>query len=203
MVKRIVEGDEDVAWVLFNCDQNVQIHAQGVGEVEALKTKLDDTMVLYGYIRVPVGAEGRTKFVYIRWVGTKIKPIQRAKALDNEKVIKSFTRVYHIEVHTSERDDLTSSKVNDKLARAGGANYDKTQNTGGKVDSNASFSSYKERSRDFFYEKEREGNVKQVVFEKGPIGRTTPVNLAGRAMTVGASTANKNLVDLKTKKNQE
>lgn len=50
------------------------------------------------------------------------------------------------------------------------------------------------QSRDFFANKEREGNVASVVYTKGALAKTTPVDLNARKFTVGASAGQKNTI---------
>ena len=52
-------------------------------------------------------------------------------------------QIYHIEIPTSSLDELTVAKVAARLAKAGGANYDKNQNIAGVQDDNVQFNSYK------------------------------------------------------------
>jgi hypothetical protein len=52
-------------------------------------------------------------------------------------------QIYHIEIPTSSSDELQVAKVAARLAKAGGANYDKNQNQAGVDDDSTQFTSYK------------------------------------------------------------
>lgn len=195
LVKRIVDGDEEVSWGLFDIKNNqLVVFQSGNGTVDDLRKHLDHSLALYGYLRVGIGAEQRKKFVFIRWVGDKITPMTRARILNNEGVAKKYMKITHVEIFTSFHDELTQPKVATRLAKAAGANYDKDQNEGTTNSQNTSFSQYKFSSRDFFSNKEREGTVKSVVYTKAPLPKTTPVDLNARQFTVGATQAQKNTI---------
>ncbi len=54
---------------------------------------------MYGYARVPLGADRRDKFVLIKWIGENVKPVQRAKAFDEVKQVVSFIKVRALSIH--------------------------------------------------------------------------------------------------------
>jgi hypothetical protein len=99
------------------------------------------------------------------------------------------------------RSDLVEKLIIERLQKAAGANYDKEQNASPSTVrlANSEFVSYKNNSKKFFQERERQGNVTGVVYETKPLSKATPLDLNNRSMTVGAATARANIVDLVTR----
>lgn len=121
----------------------LEILHSGAGTIEDLRKHLEHTHAIYGYIRVPIGAEQRQKFVFLRWVGDKITPMTRAKILQNEATAKKVMKIIHVEIFTSFLDELTVPKLAARLAKAAGANYDKAQNEGNTNVTGSKFNDYK------------------------------------------------------------
>ena len=187
--------------LILSYDRGVNLIKEGDGDFEAFKNSLIDDAVLYGYLRQPIGLDRRMKFVFVKWIGENVRPIQRARALDDYKRIQSGIKVYHLELSANKKSDLTEKNIVDRLQAAAGANYDKEQNANPALGhSQNEFSSYKRTSKQFFQNIEKNTTLKAVVYETKALPKTTPVDLGGRAMTVGASLANKNVVDLKIQK---
>eukprot|EP00122_Pirum_gemmata_P021216 Pgem_evm1s19778 len=179
IVIKIEKNDEEVAWGIFEFDKKTLtcVH-QGNGDVDDLKKSFEANKVQFALIRVPIGAEGRCKFVLIRWVGENAKPLQKAKALTSYNEVKKCIKYCHVELECYSKSDISEKIVRDKLAKAGGANYDSTQNTGNKNDnSKGSLGGYKNSSKAFFENKEKEGNIGPVKFEKYALPDSTPVDL--------------------------
>lgn len=95
----------------------MRLHSFGQGDSSSFEDELGDGDVLYGYLRTAIGcvprwnqalrlthvltpastctfawatdsrAEQRTKFVFIRWVGNSISPMQRMHAMENKNRI--------------------------------------------------------------------------------------------------------------------
>lgn len=99
--------------------------------------------------------------------------------------------------------DLTEDDIVSRLKAAAGANYDKGQNSAptSQSDRNTEFSSYKSSSKNFFLQMEKNSNIGSFVYDSSARPRNTPVDLSVRSMTVGASQARANTIDLKIGKN--
>lgn len=118
----------------------------------------------------------------------------------NWKVIFSTRQVYHLELPAIRKSDLVNSVVLDKLQKSAGANYDKAQNSAAAASNTSEFVSYKQSSKAFFQNIEKGSTLGQVTYQTAPMARMTPVDLSHRVMTVGASNAKANLVDLNIRK---
>jgi hypothetical protein len=90
-----MQGDKtEATWAIFEYDGSVKIYAQGVGDLEALKNNLADDKALFGYLKVSVGVEKRSKFVFIKWIGPSVRPMQRAKAFDATNQVSKLIKVF-------------------------------------------------------------------------------------------------------------
>jgi hypothetical protein len=122
LIKRIVAGDEDVAWAIFQYKQKLEVVHSGPGTADDLRKHLTQEGAFFGaarwaflvwehggrqqrlteagltcahtgYLRTTVGAEQRNKFVLIRWVGERIGPMARARMLESEAQVKKIIKV--------------------------------------------------------------------------------------------------------------
>jgi hypothetical protein len=93
LIQTILSGDASTSWALFKYDRTLTAIAHGDGNVEDMKTHLDETSIMYGFARIPLGSERRDKFVLIKWIGDNVKPVQRAKAFDEVKQVLTFIKV--------------------------------------------------------------------------------------------------------------
>lgn len=130
-----------------------------------------------------------------------------------QSIITKNVKVFHVEVAASKGSDLTHRSVSDRLKAAAGANYDKDQNavTGSNSSLSSSsnagpkheFGAYKNASKAFFQSVEKQGTIGAVLYDTKPLSERTPVDLGVRAMTVGATEAKANTVDLRVSRGQE
>lgn len=203
-INQLLSGDSSVNWIIFTADKEISVYQTGDGNLEQLKSHLAEDAVYYGYLRQPIGAERRMKYVFIKWVGENVKPLKRAKALEGGRKMQEIVKVYHLEVSGSKFADLTEDDIVSRLKAAAGANYDKSQNSAptSQSDKNTEFSSYKSSSKNFFLQMEKNSNIGSFVYDSSARPRNTPVDLSVRSMTVGASQARANTVDLKISKNE-
>jgi hypothetical protein len=77
----------------LNYEKGVNLLKEGTTDFEDFKNQLAEDQILYGYLRQPIGLDRRLKFVLIKWVGENVRPIQRARALDDGKRIQQGLKV--------------------------------------------------------------------------------------------------------------
>nr|AGM32389.1 cofilin/tropomyosin-type actin-binding protein [Coptotermes formosanus] len=98
---------------------------KGTGGLEELKGILTEDFRGYGYLRVITGDElsKRAKFVFIRYIGEKVKFLDRATLgvhqADVEKVISEKS----INIEASTHGELIYGDIEKRVKIAGGANY--------------------------------------------------------------------------------
>lgn len=164
-VRRVLDVNNEIKWAVFKYDRQIITVAEGSGDLEELKTHLDESQVLYGYMRVQLGTDKRNKFVFIRWTGENARPLQKARALDDCKRVQETVKVYHIELTAMKKGDLIEKAMIDRLQQAAGANYDKEQNASPTTNSVLGLNSYKNSSKQFFQNIEKKGTLQKVVYE--------------------------------------
>ena len=82
----------------------------------------------YAYIRVNTGDEEstRSKFALIAWVGSKVKPLRRAKMSVHRADIKNVIRNFAVEFHAETLDEIDEPRMMAAVIKAGGADYSGT-----------------------------------------------------------------------------
>ncbi|GHP11858.1 hypothetical protein PPROV_001058500 [Pycnococcus provasolii] len=120
--------------------------------------------------------------------------MKKGKVMNHKGDVLALFKGTHVEKAVYERTELDtlSKDLDDMIVKASGANYD-LGNTRSGVKAGGS-QSYKATSKAFFEQKDKETEVKNLVFAKHTSKKFTPCNLGGRAMTASASEAQKNTV---------
>ncbi|CAI7867848.1 unnamed protein product [Closterium sp. NIES-53] len=170
----------------------------GTGDVNDMVTKCEDNNILYGLLRLVKMDDGgdskRVKFVFITWVGESASPLKKGKVALHKKDCATLFKGFHIEKQLYEREALASLQkdIDDTLKMAGGANYDMGNIRMGVQAGNSD--SYKSLSKKFFQEKEAETNIKNIVYNKGPLNKgITACDLGGRQFVASHADAKKNI----------
>jgi len=102
--------------------------AKARGGLSEFVEQLQDDAAGWGYVRLNMSNDQysqRVKFVLVSWCGAEVKPMRRAKLSIQISDVKQVLRSFHIEIATSDRDDLDEAKVLLRLRQVGGANYDR------------------------------------------------------------------------------
>jgi len=189
----VFSDSSDTNWcVLSYKGQTLEATGKGSGGLNELSGSFQDAEVQYAFLRMTktddCGDSVRTKFVFITWVGSSASPLKKGKV----NLFKGF----HIEKAIYERRELVGleAELDLLLKKAGGANYDLGNTRSGIQKGNAA--EYKKNTKEFFERKDKESKLGPVVFDKGPLREgLSPVDLGGRAMTVGQAQAKQNTVD--------
>jgi hypothetical protein len=110
------EGSGNKRWVLAG---------KGSGGLLELKSRITDSFLGFGYLRVVAGDEmsRRAKFVFIKYLSKGLK--LNLKALINvhrgdvEKVLSQS----NVSIEAEGLDELDEDDINDRVKKAGGARY--------------------------------------------------------------------------------
>ncbi|KAH9487626.1 hypothetical protein Btru_070279 [Bulinus truncatus] len=90
----------------------------GEGGLDDLKSCLDETLPMYGLYRV-THTDGdditRVKFIYIAWVGTKVKPVAKAKISTHKGLAEEIFCPAHVTVYASELSDINEREIMEKI----------------------------------------------------------------------------------------
>jgi len=178
--ENVRDDSSDYDWLLLGYGTSkkaLQLYGSGTGGLTEFASKLGNSEVLYGYVRVKYGDSARAKFVMVTYVPEGLSGLSKAKANMHKPSVDQFLKYHHVQVNATTTSDLQEATVQAKLASAGGANY----GTGGAAPAGSeNFGNIKNNARSFFSETEKKGSV-NIVYNKDPLSTTTPVNLTGRA----------------------
>eukprot|EP00897_Mesotaenium_endlicherianum_P000988 jgi/Mesen1/10890/ME000935S10224 len=162
--------------------------------------QLDDGKILYGFLRLNKtddrGDSKRVKFVFITWVGETASPLKKGKVTIHKKQCATLFKGYHIEKQIYEREALDSlaDDIDADLKKAGGANYDLGNTKAPPVPAGHS-PAMKSESKKFFEQKEQETEIKNIIYDKGPLKQgLTACDIGGRSFVASHTDAKKNTI---------
>lgn len=129
----VINDKSETTWVVLGYESNtsnvVVVKAKGEGNpFEAIKEHLPEDECCYAYIRVNTGDEEstRSKFALIAWVGSKVKPLRRAKMSVHRADVKNVIRNFAVEFHAETLDEIDEPRMMAAVIKAGGADYSGT-----------------------------------------------------------------------------
>ena len=196
--KAVFEDGRPENWCALGYEgRKVEAKGTGTGGLEELVERFEDSQVQYALLRKEVTDDGgdskRTKFVYLVWVGESASALKKGQVTSHKNEVGGLFVGFHIEKSLYVREDLENlaEEIDKDLEKAGGANYDLGNSRSG-VQAGGS-ASYKATSKAFFEQKDKETEVKGMVFDKGPLKKGfTQCDLGGRQMVAGAAEAKSN-----------
>lgn len=113
-----IRGEKETNWVFVRpSDGNPNkwiLHAKGSDGVEGLKKSLDESILGYGYLRVK-DAAGRTKFIFLQYVGPKAKRTISIRMNMQKADVQAVLSGQHAFFETTELDDLNEENVMKKI----------------------------------------------------------------------------------------
>eukprot|EP00270_Netrium_digitus_P001684 TRINITY_DN1184_c0_g1_i1.p1 TRINITY_DN1184_c0_g1~~TRINITY_DN1184_c0_g1_i1.p1 ORF type:complete len:224 (-),score=40.86 TRINITY_DN1184_c0_g1_i1:244-915(-) len=192
------ESPETWCWLGYQ-GNNLVPAGRGTGGIQEMIAEVDDSKILYGFLRLNKTDDGgdskRVKFVYLTWVGESASPIKRGKVTVHKKECAGLFKGFHVEKQIYDRDSLKGleEEIDSLLKKAGGANYDLGNTRTGAQAGNSEH--LKSQSKNFFRQKEQETQIKNIVYNKGPLTKgITACDLGGRQFVAPASEAKRNTV---------
>jgi Cofilin/tropomyosin-type actin-binding protein/SAM domain (Sterile alpha motif) len=194
VVARVRDDKSDTDWVLFFYDKasgQALYDSSGSGGYDDMVEHISPSKVQYGLLRLLQGdrESRRVKFVFVRWVGPSVPTMVKARSNTLKSDVSRRIGQFHVEVFAEDEQELTRGRIERKLKAAAGADYD--QGNRGGYETQAS--SLKARALELYGRKEREGNLKGVVFETHALPSSTPCDLTGRPMVAPPSEAHANI----------
>ncbi|KAJ1549392.1 hypothetical protein HK405_004191 [Cladochytrium tenue] len=105
----------------------VTLAGKGTGGLEELKQNLKEDQAAYGFLRVIVGNDElsrRAKFVFITWIGPRVKVMRKAKISVHIADVKAVLKSFSVEIPASSLEDLDGEEVVTLVKKSMGANYD-------------------------------------------------------------------------------
>lgn len=126
-----VRSDKDETnWLLISYAEatgnKLTLTDTGSGGLTELASKLDNSQVQYGYVRVEYANDAesrRVKFVLVVWIGENTKVMRKARVSIESGVVKRILSHHSIAVTAGEQGDLDEKEIVSRLRKAGGADY--------------------------------------------------------------------------------
>lgn len=123
-----VRSDEtDTKWMLAeyqdgNAKGPIIAAGKGSGDISELKGTLSENNVMYGLYRVTDSVDDitTTKFVYINWIGSKTKPMTKAKVSTHKGAAEEAFGPAHVTIFATDNSDISEHIVMDKVTSASG-----------------------------------------------------------------------------------
>eukprot|EP01114_Cavostelium_apophysatum_P016869 TRINITY_DN488_c0_g1_i1.p2 TRINITY_DN488_c0_g1~~TRINITY_DN488_c0_g1_i1.p2 ORF type:complete len:168 (-),score=50.60 TRINITY_DN488_c0_g1_i1:132-569(-) len=125
--QEIRKDSNETNWILLGYEGNTKIvlKGKGTGGVSEMAQQLGEDEAAYGYLRIITGdnESRRTKFVFLSWCGPNVGALKRAKMSVHKADIKKILKEYAVEVHATSAEELDEESINQKVRKAGGADY--------------------------------------------------------------------------------
>ncbi|CAG8494193.1 3072_t:CDS:2 [Paraglomus brasilianum] len=129
--EEVRDDRNDTNWLILQYENDksdkLVLAAKGPGGLEEFTEQLSPDQAAFGYLRMNVSNDElsvRTKFVFVTWIGSKVKILRKAKLSVHVSDVKSVLNAYAIETTAHDNNDLIESEILTQLRKAGGANYD-------------------------------------------------------------------------------
>jgi len=113
-------------WILLGYEGNsIVLQGKGSGGLSEAVNDLKDDQCQYLYLRVISGDQEsrRTKFVFISWCGEQVGALKRAKMSVHKASVKSVIKDFGIEMHSTNKEDLSEDDLMQRVKKASGADY--------------------------------------------------------------------------------
>jgi len=100
--------------------ETLEYVASGEGCVSELKNHLKDDQAMYGLVRISerIDESDTIKFCFIKWIGSNMKPLNRAKITALIGEIASKFKPYHVDLYCSELGELSQEIVEELVGKA-------------------------------------------------------------------------------------
>jgi hypothetical protein len=98
-------------------------YGSGSGGPNELAGHLDAELIQFGLVRVTDTIDGHTtiKFVFLMWVGDKVKFFQKAQIAPHKGEIQNFVGQYHTDLYAENPDEVTEDIIMTKVTDASGS----------------------------------------------------------------------------------
>jgi hypothetical protein len=187
---RMRDDQDPLSWMILGYDNSVSpdklvVIESGDGDFSEFVSHLSDEKPVYMYLNYRFGDTGRPRFIFMSFVPEAFNGLQKARVLGHRAAIETFIKYYQISWHCLSIEEIKEDELNNKLRKAGGADYSVQESNKGN------FSSYKKTTRDFYEETDKRTAIKSLVYEKGPLA-VTPCDITGRSMVAPSTEFLKN-----------
>jgi len=123
-------ANSTVDWASFTYEGNntgngsIVLDGKGEGGLAALANFLQDDHISYNLLRVIdiIDDHPTIKFVFITWIGTAVKFMQKAKITPHKGAVTSFIGQAHVSITAENLSEMTDEIVMNKVKDASGSN---------------------------------------------------------------------------------
>jgi len=191
---RIRDDQDALSWMILGYDSSVSLDklivlSSGNEGFDEFASNLPGEKPVYMYLNYRFGDTGRSRFIFMSFVPEAFNGLQKARVLGHRNSVESFIKYYQISWHCLSIEEITEQELNNKLRKAGGADYSAQESNKGN------FSSYKKTTRQFYEETDKKTAIKSLSYAQGPLSMT-PCDISGRAMVAPATEFSKNTSDV-------
>jgi len=175
---RMRDNNDPLNWIIFGYDiknkDKLLVAETGEGDFDEFYEAIPEDKPVYMFLNYKFGDTGRNKSVFMSYVPDSLNGLTKAKVVGHRGDIEKFIKYMHISWHCLSYDEIKEADLKKMLLNAGGANYSVQE------DNKGDFSNYKNTTKSFYSEKDKETQVK-AVYHTGPLS-VTPCDISGRAM---------------------
>jgi len=191
---RIRNDADPLMWFILGYAANSQnkliVQANGTGDFDEMKNELEED-AQFIYMNYKFGDTKRSKFIFMTYVPDTLSGLKKSRVVGHRPAVEKMLKYIHLQWHILDKNEMRSEVLDQKLLSAGGANYSVQESDKGD------FSGYKQTTKDFYTEKDKQTKLTELKYDKGPLARETPMDIGGRAMVATQSEFKSNIKILK------
>jgi len=115
-------SDTNFALLSYEGDNVVKLVASGTGGVSELASHLNEKIVAYGFVRVAEKFDESEiiRFVFIKWQGTGIPRMLKARVGTHHGAIKDIIGPFHVDIEADQLSEVEESVVRDVVRKNAG-----------------------------------------------------------------------------------
>jgi len=191
---RIRNDADPLMWFILGYQANSQsklvVSALGTGDFNEMFSSIQED-AQFVYINYKFGDTQRSKFIFMTYVPDSLGGLKKSRVVGHRPAVEKMLKYIHLQWHILDKNEMKQDVLDQKLLAAGGANYSVQESDKGD------FSGYKQTTKDFYSEKDKNTKLTDVLYDKGPLSRETPIDIGGRSMVAAQSEFKQNIKILK------
>jgi len=123
------DNNSPTNWCLFTYSESAKntldFVGKGSGGLDELKSRLDESKIFYGLLRVTDKIDNSltVKFVFIVWCGEKVPFVQKGKMTTHKGSITTLIGQSHVALNCSNLSEITEEIIMARVSDASGTSY--------------------------------------------------------------------------------
>jgi chemotaxis protein histidine kinase CheA len=191
---RVRNDLDSLMWFILGYQTNSQnrliVASSGTGGFSEMHSFIQED-AQFVYINYKFGDTQRSKFIFMTYVPDSLPGLKKSRVVGHRPAVEKMLKYIHLQWHILDKNEMKQEILEQKLLAAGGANYSVQESDKGD------FSGYKQTTKEFYTEKDKNTKLTDLLYDKGPLARETPMDIGGRSMVAAQSEFKSNLRDLK------